>query len=318
VQLGARPVFCDSDHARYVPSAEAVLAVITPKTKAIFLPNLIGSKPDWEALRASPKTKGILLIEDSCDTLTHTPCTDMAVTSFYASHIITAGGGGGMVMFNTEEHKKRALMFRDWGRIGNNTEDMSERFGHSVDGIPYDFKFLYGVLGYNFKSTEMNAAFGNVQFAKLPKFRKLRQDNVAHYCKRLQGTSYVLPKDADKYDWLAMPLMHKDRKNLLNFLEQHEVQTRVCFAGNVTRHPAYRQFLHVFPEADHVMAEGFLLGAHHGVTPADLDRVCDLLIEYDQKWQASQKKRVREGGGRRRLSFAILQEQNRGCLARWE
>ena len=287
LQLGATPVFVDAaEGGRYVPEAEQILAAITPKTKCIMVANLVGSKTDWEKIRAGTD---LPLIEDSCDTMTNTPCTDFAVISFYASHIITAGGGGGVVMMNTEALRKKALMIRDWGRIGNNSEDVSERFNHDVDGIPYDFKFLYGAVAYNFKSTEMNAAFGLVQMTKLEKFKQIRREHIAHYCERLQGTTYVLPTDHEKYDWLAMPLQTKNRQKLLTFLEDNQVQTRVCFAGNITRHPAFRHLLVEGHEvADRLMAEGFLLGAHHGLATEDIDRVCDLLIQFDNEHNKSE------------------------------
>jgi CDP-6-deoxy-D-xylo-4-hexulose-3-dehydrase len=276
----------DVEIPTYVPSVASVMAAVTPKTKMIMLPNLVGSKPDWAELKRQRDkiNPNIILMEDSADTMTHTPDTDMAITSFYASHIITAGGGGGMAMFNSVEHRNRALMFRDWGRIGNNTEDMSERFNYDVDGIPYDFKFLYGVLGYNFKSSEMNAAFGLVQLKKLPEFKKMRRANIQRYIKGLQGVpDLVLPEDRDfdkMEDWLAMPFMHPHRKELLNYLEAHEVQTRVCFAGNITRHPAYRQYFKEYPNADRIMKEGFLLGAHHGLNFDDIDYVVNLIKNF--------------------------------------
>ena len=105
---------------------------------------------------------------------------------------------------------------------------MEERFGHSVDGIPYDFKFLYGVLGYNFKCCEMNAAFGLEQMKKLPTFTKIRSENIDRYVRNLKnaGTSYVLPVDHEKYDWLALPLMvtNRPRIELLKYLETNDVQ----------------------------------------------------------------------------------------------
>jgi CDP-6-deoxy-D-xylo-4-hexulose-3-dehydrase len=281
-QLGLKPVFIDVEPGRYVPTVDAILAAITPKTKCCFLPNLIGSKIDWKDLRARVP-KGIWLFEDSADTITYTPESDVSIISFYASHIITAGGTGGVVMFNDQALKDRATMFRDWGRIGNNSEDVSERFSHDVDGIEYDFKFLYGCLGYNMKACEMNAAFGLAQLKKLDKFKAMRKANINRYCERLAGTSYVLPHRHNDFDWLAFPLMHKDRKGVLRFLESNEVQIRVCFAGNITRHPAYRHYLKDFPGSDEIMADAFLIGAHHGLTFVDIDRVCDLLIEYDQK-----------------------------------
>merc|ERR1711972_998759 len=212
-QLGLKPVFCDVEPGRYVPTVDAILAAITPKTKCCFIPNLVGSKIDWKDLRARVP-KGIWLFEDSCDTITHTLESDISVISFYASHIITAGGMGGVVMFNDPKLKEIALQYRDWGRIGNNTEDMSERFGHVVDGIEYDFKFLYGCLGYNMKACEMNAAFGLEQLNKLPKFRDIRKQNIQRYVENLQkaNTRYVLPHNYDAYDWLAFPLLYHDRK----------------------------------------------------------------------------------------------------------
>merc|ERR1712060_271541 len=188
-------------------------------------------------------------------------------------------------MYNDQDLKKKALMIRDWGRVGNNSEDVSERFGHDVDGIEYDFKFLYGCLGYNMKACEMNAAFGLAQLEKLDKFQAIRKANINRYVENLKraNTKYVLPVRHDEYDWLAFPLLYHDRKGVLRYLESNDVQIRVFFAGNITRHPAYRHYLQDFEGADTVMRDAFLIGAHHGLELADIDRVCALLIEYDRK-----------------------------------
>ena len=176
---------------------------------------------------------------------------------------------------------ERALMYRDWGRIGDNSENMDERFAHDVDGIPYDYKFLYGVLGYNMKCAEANAAFGLVQLEKFQKYKEIRRNNIERYLYRLRNIpEIILPDDKIKPNWLAIPLQIEDRLGLLNFLEDNNIQTRVTFAGNVTRHPAYRKYLQDFPVADQVMKNGFLLGAHHGMTTQDVDYVCDKIIEY--------------------------------------
>lgn len=279
VQLGLRPVFCDVGLTTYVPSVEDLKKVVTPHTRVLLLPNLVGNVPDWEAIReAFPH---VTLMEDSADTITHTPCTDVSTTSFYASHVITAGGVGGMVMFNEEEHLKRALMFRDWGRIGDNVEDPGERFNHSVDGIPYDWKFLYGVAGYHLKACEMNAAFGLAQLDKLDGFLKERRKNVERYLDQLKECPYyTLPDDLKAPNWLALPLQCPDRLELIKFLEENDVQTRVTFAGNITRHPAFREYLGEFPNADTIMKDGFLLGAHHGMNTDDVDVVCNLLKKF--------------------------------------
>ena len=284
IQLGYTPKFIDSELTTYVPSVEAICDAITNKTRAIMIPNLIGNKIDFDLLRNElmrRSVEDIKIIEDSADTITYTEDSDVSTTSFYASHIITAGGMGGMVMFNKKEHMERALMYRDWGRIGDNSENMDERFAHDVDGIPYDYKFLYGVLGYNMKCAEANAAFGLVQLEKFQKYKEIRRNNIERYLYRLRNTpEIILPDDKIKPNWLAIPLQIEDRLGLLNFLEDNNIQTRVTFAGNVTRHPAYRKYLQDFPVADQVMKNGFLLGAHHGMTTQDVDYVCDKIIEY--------------------------------------
>ncbi len=223
----------------------------------------------------------IILIEDSADTVTETLDSDISTTSFYASHVITAGGMGGMVMFNDEKYAKRALMFRDWGRIGDNSEDMSERFAHDVDGLPYDYKFLYGVLGYNMKCSEMSAAFGLVQLERFQTFKNKRRDNIKRYLENLKDVKeLILPDDSIEPNWLAIPLQTERRLELLNFLESNNIQTRVTFAGNVTRHPIYREYLQEFKNSDLIMKNGFLLGAHHGMGLDDVDYVCDKIKEF--------------------------------------
>jgi len=282
IQCGLKPIFCDVEIGSYVPSPEQVCSKITENTKVILLPNLIGSKPDWKEIRKKITGTNILLFEDSADTITTTNETDISITSFYSSHLITAGGSGGMLMFNDVELHKRATMYRDWGRIGDNSEDISKRFEYCIDGIPYDYKFLYGAIGYNMKSSEMNAAFGLVQLSRLNEIKMKRKQIFNRYLENLQTLSdhIILPINKFNTDWLAIPFMTKDRISLLTFLEQNNIQTRVCFAGNVTRHPVYREYLEIFPNSDRIMSDGFLLGAHHGMTIDDVDYVCDKIKEF--------------------------------------
>ena len=286
IQLGFKPVFVDVGLTTYVPAVADVIAAIDGDTKAIMVPNLIGNKPDWAELRAELQRIGrtdIYIIEDSADTITYTAETDVATTSFYASHIITAGGTGVLVMFNDKKHVDRALQYRDWGRIGDNSEIMDDRFNHKVDGIPYDHKFLYGVLGYNMKCSEMSAAFGLVQLERFETYKDVRRANIERYLENLKDVKQlILPNDSIKPNWLAIPLQTERRLELLTFLEENNIQTRVTFAGNVTRHPIYREYLQDFENADAIMKNGFLLGAHHGMTVEDVDYVCDKIKEFFQ------------------------------------
>lgn len=284
LQLGLEPVFCDVGLVSYVPSVQQVMDLVTDEIKVIMLPNLIGNKPDWASIKKELINIGredIVLIEDSADTITHTQESDISTTSFYASHVITAGGSGGMVMYNDVKLRDTCLNFRDWGRMGDNSEIVSDRFNHNIDGIQYDHKFLYSVLGYNMKSSEMNAAFGLVQIQKFNKFAQIRRDNIERYIHNLQECKQILlPDDSIEPNWLAIPLQTKDRYHLLNHLENNNIQTRVTFAGNITRHPAYRHYLQDFKNADTIMKDGFLLGSHHGMTLDDVDYVCNTIKKF--------------------------------------
>ena len=298
IQMRAVPVFCDVELDTYVPSVEQVLACVTEKTKCIYIPDLAGSKPDWKRLRELVPAH-IPLIEDACDTMSFTAESDYSVVSFYASHVITAGGGGGMVMMNTEQARARALCFRDWGRTGNNQECLDKRFTEDIDGIMYDGKYAYSAVGYNFKSSEMNAAFGIVQMNKLPGFLQTRRDHIARYIRRLSDSPLGMPNNAGNYDWLAMPLRAPagERRNIMELLEYNNIQTRVFFAGNITRHPAYRDLLTPFENADIIMADVLLVGAHHGLTESDVDYVCDVLLSFFEGARAPAKYDVEEPDG---------------------
>lgn len=290
VQLGLKPVFCDVTLDGYVPYSYDVAELITSKTKVILLPNLIGNKPNWEGLKCilhDIEREDIILIEDSADTITETLDSNISTTSFYASHIITAGGSGGMVMVNDVKLRDTILQFRDWGRMGDNSEIMSDRFNHKIDGIPYDHKFLYSVLGYNFKSSEMNAAFGLIQLERFPENKQIRRENIERYLNNLKEVDeIILPNDNIKPNWLAIPLQinprhtHKTRVELLTFLEDNNIQTRVCFAGNISRHEPYREYLQYFENSDLIMEFGFLLGSHHCLTLEDIDYVTNKIKEF--------------------------------------
>jgi CDP-6-deoxy-D-xylo-4-hexulose-3-dehydrase len=128
----------------------------------------------------------------------------------------------------------------------------------------------------------MNAAFGLVQVSRIDEIKMKRKQIFNRYLERLNNLSgyLILPINKFDTDWLAFPLMSKFRLTLLTFLEENNIQTRVCFAGNVTRHPAYREYLDSFPNSDKIMSDGFLLGAHHGMTIDDVDYVCDKIIDF--------------------------------------
>ena len=294
VHNGLVPVFVDGVIGRYTVDEAQVEAAIDKKTSAIMVPQLIGGVCDMQKLRGLADKYNLKLISDECDTFspklhgkTVASYADVTTTSFYGSHIITACGVGGMLMTDSEEIRDIALTLRDWGRVGNDAEEFKKRFDFQIDGIPYDAKFLYSELGYNLKMNEASAAFGLEQLKKLPVFKQTRKDNFAKYLELLSKhqDKFYLPEliDGAETTWLALPLTIKEnagftRYDLLEYLEKHGVQTRVLFSGNITRHPIYKsvklEIASDMKNADYIMANGFLLGAHHGMSVNDVEFVC--------------------------------------------
>jgi CDP-6-deoxy-D-xylo-4-hexulose-3-dehydrase len=127
----------------------------------------------------------------------------------------------------------------------------------------------------------MNAAFGLIQLKRFESFKNIRRNNIERYIHNLENfEELIMPDDSIKPNWLAIPLQYNDRYELLNYLENNSIQTRVTFAGNITRHPVYRQYLQEFPNADAIMQNGFLLGSHHGMNIDDVDYVCGTIKDF--------------------------------------
>ena len=268
LQCGLTPVFIDSGIDTFLPTIEDIKSKITDKTTAIMIPNLLGNKMDSKALRELCDEKGLIYVEDSCDTITNSN-GHFVTTSFYGSHIITAMGGGGMVMSDDKEAIDRIRTMRDWGRGVDVSEDIKERYKYEIDGIPYDGKFWYTEQGFNMRPCEAQAAFGLEQLKRLPTFAQTRVNNFkALYNFFSEFPYFNLPVSQFNPNWLAFPLTIKDapftRFEMVEYFESKGIQTRPIFSGNICRHPAFKQEGH-FPNADYVMIHGLLLGIHQGM-----------------------------------------------------
>lgn len=297
------PVFVDSVIGRYTMDEDLVERAITPKTKLILAPQLVGGLSDMPKLRKIADKYNLYLFDDSCDTFaphignrTTASYSDLTTTSFYGSHIITALGFGGMVFTDSEELRNRMLVLRDWGRVGNDKEKFENRFNFSIDDIPYDAKFLYTELGFNVKMNEAGAAFGLVQLKRLPGFLKKRDHNfnkLKTFFKKYEKWFY-LPYviEGGKTNWLAFPLTVKKtapftRYDFLRHLESKGIQTRVLFSGNITRHPVYKKVHFRVSEslknADQIMASSLLLGCHQALTDHDIKYIEKVSEEFFKK-----------------------------------
>jgi len=304
VKKGWIPAFVDVEEGTYNVDANKVEEMITPNTKAMIIPNLIGNLPDWKALRAIADKHNLFVLEDSADTLgaeidgaSSGRFTDMSTTSFYGSHIINCGGNGGMLCVNTDAHYNRGRLLRSWGRSSSlfvESEKIENRFNVEIDGIPYDAKFVFEEPGYNIEPSEMGAAFGIVQLNKLAHNIDTRTVN---YLKMRDFFSqyeefFILPKQLpnSRTGWLAIANTIREsapfiRRDLQIFLEKRNIQTRTVFTGNILRQPGFKNVPSKvaaagYPESDKVMRGGMLLACHHGLSDAQISHVMESVTEF--------------------------------------
>lgn len=284
------PAFVDVAEGTYNIDVNKIESMITPKTKAMMIPNLIGNLPDWDVIEEIAKKHNLILVEDSADTLgallrgksTGTRSC-ISTTSFYGSHVINCAGNGGMLCVNDPDYERRARLLRSWGRSSSlfvESEKIENRFNVDLDGIEYDAKFVFEAPGYNLEPSEMGAAFGLVQLNKLELNIKLRQQHFQQHLDFFKEYEdyFILPKQMSESvtGWLAMALTVKEkapfsRKQLQIYFEQHGIQTRPVFTGNILRQPGFQQVSCIkqengYPVADSVMRGGILIGCHHGLT----------------------------------------------------
>lgn len=301
VQSGLIPLFVDVDPDTLQLDHRHLYTIDTTDVSAVCVPNLIGNLPNWRAIAEFATDKKLQVIEDSADTIGYKyeeyklDWSDVTTTSFYASHVVTGAGFGGLAAFKNEEHYQRALSLRSWGRRSSQygeTEDFERRFSATVDGIPYDDKYIFDDLGYNFIPSEISAAFALQQIDKLEKNIDLRRRNFSYLKNGLSSISTLRTFeqiDGVTTGWLAFPIQltgkfQKKRRDLQIKLEKNQIQTRTVFTGNVTRQPVAKKFnweVHgALTVADQIMESGLLIGCHSKLSIAQLDFVIEQISEF--------------------------------------
>jgi CDP-4-dehydro-6-deoxyglucose reductase, E1 len=288
------PAFVDAAVGTYNIDVDAIEEMIGPRTRAVMIPSLIGNLPDWQRIRELADAHGLVVVEDSADTLGATingtssgQWSDISTTSFYGSHVINGAGNGGMLCVKSDDQARRALLLRSWGRTSSlfaDSESIENRFNVSLDGISYDAKFLFEELGYNVEPSEISAAFALVQLGKLDNNIAARERNFAaqlEFFKEYEDW-FILPRQlaGSRTGWLAFPLTIRpdapfSRRELQIYLETRDIQTRPVFTGNILRQPAMKNVASRtraagYPVADDVMRGGVLLACHHGLNQAQV------------------------------------------------
>lgn len=293
LQNRAVPVFVDVELGTYVPTLESIERAIGPRTRAVMLAHTMGVPFAARELRDLCDRRGLWLIEDNCDALgsrydgrlTGT-FGHLASLSFYPAHHITTGEGGAVVT-DDPQLARIARSFRDWGRdchcVGGTSNTCGKRFGQQFGTLPfgYDHKYVYTHIGYNLKVTDMQAAIGVAQLAKLPAFVEARRQRHTAFSSALAryASVLILPTAPDRAEpsWFGYvitvpPSAPFTREDLVAALEGAKVETRSLFSGNLLRHPAYQDVDHrvagTLENSDVVMDRTFFFGVHPGLTDA--------------------------------------------------
>ncbi len=299
------PIFVDCDIETLQIDLDKIESKISKRTKALLIPNLIGNIPDWRKIKKIALKYKLKIIEDSADTLGATInkkstgiYSDISITSFYGSHVISCAGNGGIMLTNDKNYYLRAKVLRSWGRMSTlikDSENIKKRLNIKLNGFDYDKKFVFTEIGYNFEPSEIGAAFGLIQLKKFKLFSKIRNKNFklhSNFFSRYENF-FIIPKinKSVKTNFLAFPIIIKEnkffnRKKLQIFLEKNGIQTRPIFSGNILRHPAFRKLnssknkVSTFKNSDYIMKNGLLIGCHQGLNKKKIDYIHKKITEF--------------------------------------
>jgi CDP-4-dehydro-6-deoxyglucose reductase, E1 len=305
LQAGAVPVFVDVDIPTYNIDPAKIEAAIGPKTKAIMLAHTLGNPYNLDVVVALAKKHKLWLIEDCCDALGSTyrgqkvgTFGDIGTLSFYPAHHITMGEGGA-VFTNDPNLKQIVESFRDWGRDcycrPGKDNTCGRRFCQKLGDLPhgYDHKYTYSHLGYNLKITDMQAACALAQMDRVDEFVQARKDNFALLKERLKSCEefLILPEATEGSDpsWFGFPITLREESNtarvdLLTYLDENKIGTRLLFAGNLTRQPYFKgqtyRVAGTLENTDRVMNQTFWIGVYPGLSEAMLAYSVDKLEAF--------------------------------------
>ena len=311
IKNGLIPSFVDVNLNTLCIEVDKIEKSITKKTKAILAINLMGNIADWVKIKKIAKKYNLFVIEDSADTIGATInnkstgyYTDASMTSFYGSHVINGAGNGGIASVNSKELFTRIKVARSWGRnstiYNEKAEKIENRFNIKVGKVPYDRKFVFSEIGYNFEPSEISAAFALVQLKSLKKNLNKRIEIFKKHQKFFSKYKkyFILPEPKKNIysGWLAYPLIIRNgvkfnRKDLQIFLEKNNIQTRVIFTGNILKQPGFSKIKrklspYGYANTNLIHKNGLIISLFNGLSNKQLNymyKIFDIFLTKQQK-----------------------------------
>lgn len=307
IQNGLIPVFIDIELGTYNTTIQKIEEAFGPKTKGVFIAHTLGNPYDAKSVKEFANHHNLWFIEDNCDAVGSTlnnqltgTFGDLSTISMYPAHHITTGEGG-CVTTNSPNLKVLVESFREWGRDcwcePGKDNTCGKRFEWQFQDLPfgYDHKYIYSHIGYNLKMTDFQAAIGNAQLDKLPNFIEIRRDNFHYLDSLLNPLSdfLLLPKATENTNpsWFGYPITlksscHFSRRDITTYLENNKIGTRLLFAGNLLRQPAYKHINHRIvgdlTNTDIVAENTFWIGIYPGITKDMLNYMATTISKFVQ------------------------------------
>ncbi|MCR4323987.1 MAG: lipopolysaccharide biosynthesis protein RfbH [Nanoarchaeota archaeon] len=307
IECGCIPVFCDVDMETYNINIEQFKKAITPKTRAVFLAHTLGNPFNIEEIKKECEKHGLWFIEDSCDALGSKyngkrigTFGDISTFSFYPAHQITMGEGGALCT-NNPLLSKIAKSIRDWGRdcwCGTGQDNTCKmRFKWKLGDLPYgyDHKYIYSEIGYNLKNTDLNVAIGLSQLDKLEEFVRIRKENFNLLSEKLCKFDkyFYLPRAEENSDpsWFGFLITLKEncnfnREELIEYLNENKIGTRLLFSGNVTKQPYFidnkinYRVVDNLTNTDKIMKDTFWIGVCPLISRKDVEYVVEKIGSF--------------------------------------
>ncbi len=312
LQNGLVPIFVDVEEGTYNLNTAMLEKALSQKTRAVLFAHTLGNPAEVDVICDFAKQHELYVMEDTCDALDSRydgkfcgTFGDISTFSFYAAHHLSMGEGGAILTNNLNLYRQ-ALSIRDWGRAcwcrtgeANPNGACGHRFDHKFKNLPYgyDHKYVFSNIGYNLKPLDLQCAMGIEQLKKLPSFTEKRKKNfnILYQALKKYESDFILPRTLPKSEpsWFAFPLTVRRsaafcRREIVAYLEEHQIETRMLFGGNILKHPAYENIHYrscgTLEQTGDILENTFFIGVYPGITEEMMDYIIHTIDDFMNRY----------------------------------